>query len=212
MLGAELTDASKTIFNVVRGVSHYLSTTNSGLGLREIGERVVEVSSNSEKSLGLVNVLAEVYIIDFINISLIHISAKNKLSQVSGCSNLEEVKHSQELGLCNVTIFSLVEVLEQGLKQNASGVNGKAVLFENLLNVERRLLVLKVFSPGEKSILLSHRLDHGGRSLIDSLHSECQVDVVAEINVVEEYFGVVGPILVSKRFEFIICESEVHGR
>jgi len=211
LLGAKGTDAGENVIHIIRVVSDNLSTAGTSLSLGEVREGVVEVSANTIKLVRAVNILAEVDIVDLIDVAFVHVATEHKLGDLLGSVDLEEVEHSQELSLGHVTVLGDIEVLEQGLQQDASGVHGEAVLVEDLLNVVgSSLLLLEVLSAGEQGVLLGDGLDLDGRGLVNSLDSEGKVDVVAEGVVVEELLGIVGAVLGGKSLELIISQGEVH--
>jgi len=211
LLRAQLANACNNIINIVRVVPHDFSTALAGLGLREVGKGVVEVSADAEELGRVVNVFAEVNIVHFVNVALVHVAAEHELTDVPGGVDLEQVEHTEELGFGDMAVLGDVEVLEQRLEEDSSGVDSESVLLQNVFDVDVGIGVFEVLSASEKGVRFSDRLYLSGGSLVNTLDSESKVDAGGESRVVEEDFGVVGSLLVSKRFKLVLGEGEVHG-
>jgi len=172
---------------------------------------MVEALIDSEELRCAINIFAEVLIVGLINVTLVHISTEESLSDVLGSANAKEIKNTKELSLCNVTIASDIVVLEDRLKVNALVLNSSFVLFEDSINLSCVLFTSKVLSTGKKSV---SSVDWGNSccwSLINSSDSECAVDVCTEISVTEEAFRVCRLVLLGQSFKFIVGQGEVHG-
>ena len=94
------------------GVTNNLSIAQSGLGLWEIVETVVEVPPNTKQHSITVYILTKVNVVNLVEVALVHVTSKNRLRNVVRCGNLEEVEYSQELRLGDMTALSDVKVLE----------------------------------------------------------------------------------------------------
>lgn len=100
---------------------------------------MIKALADSKQLLGTVDVLAEVNVVDLINIALVHVSTKNHLDDILGSSDSKQIESSEELILGYVTVARYVEVLEDGFQVNALVLDGGTVLFEDFFNF---LLVL----------------------------------------------------------------------
>jgi hypothetical protein len=94
------------------GVTNNLSIAQSGLGLREIVETVVEVPPNAKQHCITVYILTKIHVVNLVEVALVHVTSKNRLRNVVRCGNLEEVEYSQELRLGDMAALSDVKVLE----------------------------------------------------------------------------------------------------
>lgn len=86
------TDCSHSCNDVVKvlwGVSNNLGFAHSWLGLGEVFKRVVEVPANSVQVFWTIDVVAEIKVVDFIDVSLVHVPSKNELSNAIRSSNLQ---------------------------------------------------------------------------------------------------------------------------
>jgi len=66
--------ACDDIFYILGLISDNFGATFEGLSLREIIKAMIEVSANTEKFLTAINVITEINIVYFIDITFIHIS------------------------------------------------------------------------------------------------------------------------------------------
>lgn len=114
---------------------HGLVSGNARFGLGEEIPRVVEIAANSEEVAATINIIAEVNVVNFINVTLVHVSAQNAGGYRLGSFNAKQVEDSKELLLGDMSIASDIEILEDGLEVNASLFDGVNVLSHNVLNV-----------------------------------------------------------------------------
>jgi hypothetical protein len=135
VLFAEDANASKHILNIVRLKLNDVSFYLSGLCARVIIERLVVRSTHTKHTLVGVDIIAEIDIVDFINISLIHVSLGDDRQDVLRSVDAELGKHSEELVPANVAALSDVKVLELGLQVDASVQNGLSVLLQQILHL-----------------------------------------------------------------------------
>jgi len=63
---------------------------------------------------------------------------------------------------------------------------------------------LEVLATGEEGVVGCNWLNLGERMLLDTICSECTVDVVTEVFVIKHEFGVVGFVLMSERIKFFL--------
>lgn len=110
-----------------------------------------------------------------------------------------------------MTVLGNVEVLEDRLEVHASLLNGISVLVDNVLHIDRAVVTSEVLAASKDSVFVRLRSDSSEGSLVNSRESEGLVDAGYEVNVVEEYFRVVGFVGVAESLEFIVSQGEVHG-
>jgi hypothetical protein len=168
---------------------------------------VVEVATNTKELVAAVNGIAEVNIVNLVNISLVHVVAEEGLGHGIGGANLEEVNYAEELLLGNVSVLGDIEVLEDGLEENAAGSDSLLVFSKDGLKVDH-VFSLEVLSAGENCLAFGHGGNFAEGVLLDSIGSEGLVDGGAELNVVEELLGVGGNILVSESLVLLVGEGE----
>jgi hypothetical protein len=77
LFGANFANTSANIFNIFWCISDNLSLTDSWSCLRVIIEAVVVILTDSEQCSRSVDLLTEVNIVYFINITFIHVTSKN---------------------------------------------------------------------------------------------------------------------------------------
>lgn len=96
---------------------------------------MVEVTADTEEFLASINVLAEINIVDLINVTLVHVTTENFLGDGVRGGNAERVNHAQELLLSDVAVLGAVEILEDRLQHDATHLDGVAVLVHNRLEI-----------------------------------------------------------------------------
>jgi len=175
LLRTKLTNASKNILNVIRGVADNFSLGNSGLGLGEVVERVVEVATNTEEFLAAINIIAEINVVNFINISLVHVATEESLCNCVRGADLKEVNHTEELLLSDMTVLGNIKVLENGLQKNTASGNSLFVLGKNGFEVDIGL-GFKVFAASKDCLILCHGGNASGGVFLDAVSSEGFVD------------------------------------
>ncbi len=172
---------------------------------------MVETLIDTEKLLRAINVLAEVNVIDLINIAFVHVTLHKSLQDVLRGSDSEQIEHSKELILGHMTILSDIVVLEHWLQVNALVLNGCSVFLKDVINFGSVLSrSSKVLSASQKSVVLGDSCNSCGWSLVNSLDSECSVDVCNKVFVAEEALWVCSLILFGQSLELIISECEIH--
>lgn len=206
-MACKLSNASENILNVYGSISNNLSLAHSWASLCEVVEAVVVSLSDSEKSFGTIDLVTEIRVVNLVNVSLIHVTSEDSLSDVLGCSDFEQIENTEELNLCNVTVFSAVEILEHWLKVDAADLDGSSVLIKDSAEFLFSVSTLEILAAGKQSVILSDSGNTYCRGLVDSRGGKCLVNASGEINVVEELLGVVGLISGSKGF--VLCIGEV---
>ena len=204
-------DARDNILNIIRSVTNALSLTSSCLSLRVVVGAVIESLVNTEELACTINVLTEVRVVDLIDITLVHVTAQEGLSDMLWSSDAKEVEHSEELSLRYMLVVSDVVVLEDGFQMNALIFNGNSVFFENVFDSLLILLTCKVLSASKKCISSLDWGNSGRRCLINTSNCESPVHICYEVSVTEETLGVSGLVLLGQSLEFIICQRKVHG-
>ena len=92
LLLALLAHAGDDVFHVFRAVAYDLGLAHAGLGLREVVGAVVVALPDSEKLLGAVDVLAEVHVVDLVDVALVHVATQQGLQDVLGGLDAQQVK------------------------------------------------------------------------------------------------------------------------
>jgi len=172
---------------------------------------MVEISTNSKKVVRTINILTEVNVVNFINVTLVHVSAEDLSGYVFGSLNSQEVEYSKELHFGDMTVFSNIEILEARLEVHASLHDGISVLVNNISNINVSLSRSQVLSAGKDGVFVRVSSNSSERSLINSRNSESLVDASAEVNVVEENLRIVSFVFISESFKFIFSQSKVHS-
>ena len=213
LLTAGLSDASEHIFDICWGVADDLCLADSRLCFWEVVEAVVEVSANPEELFLIVNVLGEVNIVDLVDISLVHVTPQQHLQLSLGCSDAEQVQHTQELGLGDMAILSDIEVLEDWFEMDALVLDCSPVLLQQVLHPFHLLWVGgEVLSSGKQGVVLGHRGHSHGWIFVNACRGECFVDACNEVSVLEKALWVVSLILVCEGFKLVVRVGEVHAR
>jgi len=91
-------------------------------------------SSHSKDTFMGINFIAEVNIVYFISVSLVHISLADESKNIFRGKYSKLSKHSQELVLCDMAVICYIEILELGLQMNSSIKNCGSVLLDESLN------------------------------------------------------------------------------
>ena len=203
-------DASDNIINIIRGVTDDLGLAVASLSLGVVVGAVVEALVHTEELLGAIDVLAEVLVVDLIDVSLVHVTAEELLSDGLRSVDSEEVENTKELGLSHVTVTSNIVVLEDRLEVDTLVLDSDLVLFEDGIDLIGILLTSKVLSAGKKGISWVDCSNSGGRSLVNASNCESAVHVSNEISVTEETLRISSLILLGQSLEFIVGQGKVH--
>jgi len=81
---------------------------------------MVVILTNSIELSSTINVFTKINVVDLINVTFIHVTAEDFLSEVLSHSNFHKIKNTEELELGNMTVLGAIKVLELWLKVNAS--------------------------------------------------------------------------------------------
>ena len=210
LLLAELADASNDIVLIIRRVAHDFGLADSRLCLGEVVGAVVEALVDTEELLGAVDILAEVDIVDLIDIAFIHVTAEDGLENVLGSADSEQIEHAEELVLGHVTVASDVVVLEHGFQVDALVFNRSFVLFKNFIDFLVVLVASKVFTAGEKSVSGGDGSDSSRWRLVNARDREGFVHVCAEVYIAEEALWISCLVLFGEGLELVVGQREVH--
>jgi len=151
LLRAVSSDSSDNIIQIFRhgAVLHGIVTTDARLSLGEEIPRVVEISADSEEVGGSINIFAEIDVVDFINVTLVHVSAEDLSGYIFGGGDAQQVEDSEELHFGDMTVFGNIEVLEDGLEVHASLLDSISVLADNVVHVNAVVVSRQVLAAGE---------------------------------------------------------------
>lgn len=210
LLLAELADASNDIVLIIGRVAHDFGLADSRLCLGEVVGAVVEALVDTEELLGAVDILAEVDIVDLIDIAFVHVTAQDGLENVLGSADSEQIEHAEELILGHVTVASDVVVLEHGFQVDALVFNRSFVLFKNFIDFLLVLFASKVFTAGEKSVSGGDGSDSSRWRLVNARDREGFVHVCAEVYIAEEALWISCLVLFGEGLELIVGQREVH--
>ena len=112
LLLAQYADASNYIINVIRSVAHNLSLAFERLSLWKVFLAVIKALANSKQLLGTVDVLAEVNVVDLINIAFVHVTSEDEIQNSLWGKDTKLGQHTKELALGDMATLGDIEVLE----------------------------------------------------------------------------------------------------
>ena len=171
---------------------------------------MVEVSADAEKHFFIVNVFAEVDVVNLIEVSLVHVSTQEHLSDVIWGGNSQQVEDTEELRLRDVTVLGDVKVLEDWFQVNSHVGHCLAVLVEKRLNLIFCGASSEILAAGEESVTDYDWGDSCLRSLINASDCECAIDCRNEVLITEELLRITGLVLVRQSLKLVVCQLEVH--
>jgi len=99
---------------------------------------VVEVAANTEEVVSTINLIAEIYVVDFIDVALVHVTAEDGLSDLVGCCDLQTIHDTEELHLSHVAVLGDIEILKYWLQVDASRGYSLTVLLKDTFDIELR--------------------------------------------------------------------------
>ena len=209
LLHAVSSDSSQHIVNVIRLGSADIIASGSWLSFRVVVERVVEVSADVEEGVGGVDVLAEVEVVHFVSVTLVHVSLKKDIDDVLRSRYLKNIKSSEELVFGHVLVLGDIEISQDGLQVNSLDSYGVSVLLEDAF--QHALLIVgevQILSSSRDSCIVSDWSNLGKRVLLNSVSGKSTVDAGAESLVVNKRLWVIrsipgaeGSILLSSQIE-----------
>jgi hypothetical protein len=140
LLFAALSKLGDNILNIIWDVLLNIDTSNSWSSFWVVVEGVVEVSADSEELLWGVNIIAEIEVVDLIDVTLIHISFAEGVQNLLGGADTKLTESSQELMFGNMLVLSNIEILEHWLQVDSLDSNGLSILFKDVVNLGGFLL------------------------------------------------------------------------
>ena len=135
VLLAEETDASEHIIHIIGLQLNDLSLNLARLSAGVVIEGLAMGATNTKDTLVSINFIAEVNIVDFVRIPLVHVTSENKVKDSLGGKDTELVEDSEELTLCHVSTLGDIEVLELRLQMDAAVKDSCSVFMEVVLNL-----------------------------------------------------------------------------
>jgi len=120
LLFAEETDTGKHIFNIIRLEFDNLSLNLARLGPGVVVEGLAMGATNSENTLMGIYFVAEVYIVNLISVTLVHVTSEDKVEDCLWGEDTQLSKDTEELTLGDMTTLGNIEVLELGLQVDAT--------------------------------------------------------------------------------------------
>jgi ABC-type siderophore export system fused ATPase/permease subunit len=157
---AEQTNASQNVLNIVRLELHYIGLNLARLGAWVVVKGLVVCSAYSEDSFMSINLIAEVNIVNFVSVALVHVPLSKEGQNVLRSIDSKLGKDSKELHLADVSTVGDIEILELRLQVDATVLNNSPVFLDNLSESLFLLFgTLEVLASGSNGVLTSHRLD-----------------------------------------------------
>jgi hypothetical protein len=135
VLLAEETDAGEHIIHIIGLQLNDLSLNLARLSAGVVIEGLAMGATNTKDTLVSINFIAEVNIVDFVRIPLVHVTSENKVKDSLGGKDTELVEDSEELTLCHVSTLGDIEVLELRLQMDAAVKDSCSVFMEVVLNL-----------------------------------------------------------------------------
>jgi len=135
VLLAEETDAGEHIIHIIGLQLNDLSLNLARLSAGVVIEGLAMGATNTKDTLVSINFVAEINIVDFVRIPLVHVTSENKVKDSLGGKDTELVEDSEELTLCHVSTLGDIEVLELRLQMDAAVKDSCSVFMEVVLNL-----------------------------------------------------------------------------
>ena len=108
---------------------HNVDFNLSGLCSGVVVERLVVVSADSEHILRCIDFVAEIHVVNLVDIALVHVVLQHQIQNGFRRINAQLCKHSQELHFRDMAVLGHVEILELRLQINSTITNCRSVLF-----------------------------------------------------------------------------------
>jgi hypothetical protein len=140
LLFAALSKLGDNILNIIWDVLLNIDTCNSWSSFWVVVKGVVEVSANSEELLWGVNIIAEIEVVDLIDVTLIHVSFAEGVQDILGGADTKLTESSQELMFGNMLVLSNIEILEHWLQVDSLDSYSLSILFKDVVNLGGFLL------------------------------------------------------------------------
>jgi len=143
-------------------------------------------SADPEHALVCVYIVAEIDVVNFACVSLVHISLSDQSKDVFRGEDTQLCKHSEELALANMAALSDVKVLELGLQMDAAVLHCSAILRDKRLDLVLFLSgEVEVLAAGSEGVILGDRLNNCNGVFVDSLNGKCLINVCYEISILK---------------------------
>jgi hypothetical protein len=118
------------------------------------------IASHPEYDLMRVNFIAEVNIVNFISVTLIHIASKDQVEDAFRSEDAELSEDSQKLALGDMTALGDVKVLELGLQMDAAVRDHSPVLIKILNDLVLLICCpIQILSSRWHRVILCDRLN-----------------------------------------------------
>jgi hypothetical protein len=135
LLAGDSADTCEHVIKIVRFVVNNGVSGDAGSGLGEVVVTVVEITACTVKLVGTIDLLAEVDIVDLIDVTLVHVTAEKLLGHVLGAGEAESIEDTEELVLGNVAVPVDVKVLEDWLHVHALSLDSLTEVIEEVLDL-----------------------------------------------------------------------------
>lgn len=164
-------------------------------------------AAHAEHAFVCVDLVAEVDIVHFLGVTLVHVSLQKKCKHVFGGIDTKLSKNAEELTLAHVAAVGDIEVLELRLQVDTSVLDGGPVLVDVGLHLFFFLVgSFKILASCSLSIILGNGLDCNDWVLVNAFLGEGRVDGGAKVCVVEHG---VSSILLGEGVKLSFGEGEV---
>ena len=176
---------------------------------------MVEISTDSEELLRRVNIVAEIEVVDLINVTLVHVGFAKGVQNTFLGADTKLTESSQELVLSDMLVLGNVEILEHWLQVDSLDSYGLSILLEDEIDVGFfSIRDFEVLSSSHNSVIDGYWGNRCCWLLLDAIGGENGVNAVAESMVVYHVFGISrGSVLRSEGFKLLFGQVEVqHGQ
>ena len=191
LLFADLSELGDNIIDIIWDILLNVDTSNSWSSFWIVVEGVVEVPADSEELFWRVNVVAEIEVVDLIDVTLVHVSFAESVQDALGGANSKLSESSKELMLGDMLVLSDVEVLEHRLKVDSLDSDGLSVLFKDVVDLS--LLLggdVEVLSSSWNCGFDGYWSNRCCWLLLNAISGEDAVDIVAELMVVDHVLSI----------------------
>ena len=202
------------VVHVVGLVLLDVDASGSWPGLWIVVEGVVVTAAHLEEGVGGVDIFAEIIVIDFVNISFVHVGLQEDVEDVFRRADAELAECPEELVLGHMLVRGDVKVLEHGLQMDPLDPDGLPVLGEDAFD---HLLLLRgemqVLAAGWHGVVDSDWGNCRHWIFLDTVGGESRVDAGAEVLVVDHVLWIMRSLVLGRQgSEFFSRQVEVeHG-
>lgn len=186
LLLAELSYSCKNIINIFRFMLHNVNFNFSRLRSRVIIERLVIISSHPKHIFRSINLVAEIHVVDFIDVTLVHVSLQYQIQNIFRRIDAKLSQNSEELHFGDMAASSDIEILELWLQINSSVLNSCSILRNDIFKLLFLLCcTFKILSSCWECIVLGDWLNSSYGIFINTYLSECCINCSTEVKVIE---------------------------